>query len=65
MVTRSGNILSKYYISDNCHGGSVNLYQPIPPIKTIPKTPQPIPYTISNEIPIKSYRKIGRKLCRN
>jgi hypothetical protein len=22
-----------------CHGGSINLYQPIPPIKTIPKTP--------------------------
>ena len=24
---------------DKCHGGSINLYQPIPPIKTIPKTP--------------------------
>ena len=24
---------------EECHGGSINLYQPIPPIKTIPKTP--------------------------
>jgi hypothetical protein len=42
----------------------MNLYQPIPPIKTIPKTPQPIPPIISNEIPIKAYRKAYRKLGR-
>jgi len=29
-----------------CHGGSINLYQPIPPIKTIPKTP--ITHTTQN-----------------
>jgi hypothetical protein len=58
------DILLKYYISDPCHGGSMNLYQPIPPIKTIPKTPQPIPPIISNEIPIKAYRKAYRKLGR-
>ena len=51
-----------------CHGGSAIIYQQLPThyttYKIIPITPQLIPPTISNEIPIKAYRKIGRKSYR-
>ena len=44
-----------------CHGGSAIIYQQLPThyttYKIIPITPQPIPPTIPNEIPIKAYRK--------
>ena len=47
---------------------SRRLYQPLPTHYTTYKhhqqIPQPIPPTISNESPIKAYRKIGRKLGR-
>jgi len=56
------------WVGRPCHGGSAIIYQQLPThyttYKIIPITPQPIPPTISNEIPIKAYRKLGRKSYR-